>query len=311
MAGLPPLKSLQAFNAVARHLSFKRAAEEPNLTPTAVSHRIRTLEEHLGRKLFHRLTRSLKLTPAGGAYAPRIRHGFQALHDAEAALNELTVGGNLVVTATMSFATNWLGPRLHRFSDRHPEISLRLVATDEPLDFVQHGIDIAIRYGTGEYEDRFVAWILSDLAVPVCAPALLSVKGELSPEEILALPLIQYEWRGHKSGDPDWRQWFSQLGIASGKPAAPTVFSDEHMCLQAAIDGRGVALVGLLAAARDLEAGRLSIPHSGHLPSKRCYLTCPQDRADLPAYVAFREWLLEEADLFRDSRAGRLLDSAL
>lgn len=310
MAGLPPLKSLQAFDAAARHLSFKRAAEELNLTPTAISHRIRVLETHLGCTLFLRLTRSLQLTPEGKAYAPGIHHGFQILRGAETSLQDRRASGELVVTATMSFATNWLGPRLHRFSERHPEISVRLLATDEMLDFRRHGIDVAIRYGKGNYQDRFVAWVLSDIAIPVCAPSLLKGKDALTPEAIRQLPLIQYEWNGFQSTDPGWDNWFEAVGVSEPPVGRPSVFSDEHMCLQAAVDARGAALVGLLAAARDLEAGRLILAHPRHLPSKGCFLTCTDEHADQPKFAAFREWLLEEADRFRDGPLGTLLEPA-
>lgn len=317
MTRLPPLKSLQAFDAAARHLSFKRAAEELNVTPTAISHRIRTLEEHLGHRLFHRLTRAIRLTAAGEAYAPSVREGFARLEAASDALGQTAEAGELVVTTTMSFATKWLTPRLHRFAERHPDITVRVLATDQPLDFGRHNVDLAIRYGPGdlpgekgEKGDLFVAWVLTDRAAPVCAPAFPVMRGgEPTPAEIAASPLIHYEWDGRSGRDPGWRTWFEAAGIATdGDIPASAVYSDEHMCVQAAIDGHGIALAGLIAAAGDIEAGRLVPLGDISLKSKSYVLVCPAHRAELPRHAAFREWLLEEADRFRETEIGRLLE---
>lgn len=311
MSRLPPLKSLQAFDAAARHLSFKRAAEELNVTPTAISHRIKVLEEHLGHKLFHRLTRALQLTAAGTAYAPLVREGFARLEAASEALDRSAETGELVLTTTMSFATKWLSPRLHRFAEKHPDITVRVLATDQPLDFGRHNVDLAIRYGYGDYGDHFVAWVLTDRAAPVCAPTLLAVRdGRPTAAAIATSPLIHYEWSGRSERDPSWRKWFEAAGVELDQVPASAVYSDEHMCVQAAIDGHGIALSGLIAAAGDIEAGRLTTVLSDiRLKSKSYFLVCPMHRAETPKHVAFREWLLDEADRFRETGVGRLLEA--
>lgn len=309
MSRLPPLKSLQAFEAAARHLSFKRAAEELNVTPTAISHRIRTLEAHLGHRVFHRLTRALQLTAAGEAYAPLVREGFARLAAASNALDRTAESGELVVTTTMSFATKWLSPRLHRFTARHPDITVRVLATDQPLDFGRHDVDLAIRYGYGDYGDHFVAWVLTDRAAPVCAPAFpVAHDGRSVAAGIAVSPLIHYEWEGRSERDPNWRKWFEAAGVTLDQVRTDAVYSDEHMCVQAAIDGHGIALAGLIAAAGDIEADRLTLPSDICLKSKSYFLVCPTHRAELPKHVAFREWLLVEADRFRETEAGRLLE---
>lgn len=309
MSRLPPLKSLQAFDAAARHLSFKRAAEELNVTPTAISHRIKTLEEHLGHKLFHRLTRALQLTAAGEAYAPLVREGFARLEAASGALDHAEESGDIVVTTTMSLATKWLTPRLQRFTERHPDITVRVLATDQPLDFSRQNVDLAIRYGYGDYGDHFVAWVLTDRAAPVCAPAFLTIRdGTPTAAAIAASPLIHYEWNGLSERDPNWRKWFEVAGVELEQVPASAVYSDEHMCVQAAIDGHGIALTGLIAAAGDIEAGRLIVLGNIRLKSKSYFLVCPTHRAEAPKHVAFREWLLEEADRFRETEVGRLLE---
>jgi LysR family glycine cleavage system transcriptional activator len=310
MNRLPPLKSLQAFDAAARHLSFKLAAEELHVTPTAISHQVKLLEDFMQQKLFNRLVRSLSLTKAGEAYAPLVRKGFSYLELASEEVSDAIATGELSVTTTTSFATKWLMPRLSRFRQRHPGIVVRVSGTDERVDFTRHNFDLAIRYGFGDYADLSTIWVLSDKAAVVCAPSLLAAA---SPNDYAAAvsggPLIHYEWSGFTRRDPNWSTWFEAAGLDGTHLPTNAVYSDEHMCIQAAIDGNGFALVGLIAAADDIVQGRLVLASSIRLPNKNYYLICPETRAGNPRVAAFREWLLEEADIFRDSPAGALIEN--
>lgn len=304
-ARLPPLRSIQAFESAARHLSFKIAAEELNVTPTAISHQIRSLEDHLGVRLFHRLPRSLKLTPAGTAYAPLVRQAFETLSEASLALQSDDVDGEIVITTTTSLAGQWLGPRLPRLRERYPGLAVRISSTDEVADFVRSGIDLAIRYGFGDYPDMHVAWVLDDYVAPVCAPGFAVDPG--APERLLDAPLINYEWSGFSEIDPSWVRWFHMAGVKDCRPEQLVTYTDERLCLQAAAEGHGVALVSLIAAARDLEAGRLVVPFQVRLKNKSYYLVCPESTAGQSKVRAFEDWLLEEADMFRDSAVGKAL----
>ncbi|MER9234735.1 LysR substrate-binding domain-containing protein [Mesorhizobium sp. M0622] len=213
------------------------------------------------------------------------------------------------MTTTTSFATKWLMPRLSRFRQRHPDIVIKVSGSDETVDFTRHNFDLAIRYGFGDYTDLSTVWVLSDKAAVVCSPSLLV---GTSPGDYAAAvsrgPLIHYEWSGFTKRDPNWSTWFHAVGLDGVHVPASAVYSDEHMCIQAAIDGNGFALVGLIAAADDIVQGHLALASPVMLPNKNYYLICPETRASNPRVAAFREWLLEEADVFRDSRAGELIE---
>ncbi len=302
MARLPPLKSIQAFEAAARHLSFKQAADELCVTPTAVSHQVKTLEDHFGVKLFHRLTRSLRLTTEGEAYAPLVRQAFETLTEASHALRSDDVEGEIVISTTTSMASNWLGPRLPSFRERFPDLVVRVLGSDSVSEFPRDGVDVAIRYGFGNYPDLHAAWVLDDVVAPVCAPEF-----PISPDDATALldaPLINYEWLGFSDVDPTWAKWFRAAGIDAEPPRETVTYSDEHICLQAAVDGQGLALVSLIAAARALDCGQLVAPYGTTLKNKSYYLVCPASQARTAKVAAFQDWLLEQADNFRDSKIG-------
>lgn len=303
MARLPPLKSIQAFEAAARHLSFKLAADELYVTPTAISHQVKTLEDHFGVKLFHRLTRSLRLTAEGEAYAPLVRQAFETLAEASHALQSDEIEGDIVISTTTSLASNWLGPRLPSFRERFPDLVVRVLGSDSLSAFSRDGVDVAIRYGFGNYSDLHAAWVLDDFVAPVCAPGFPIPSDDASA--LLNAQLINYEWLGFSDVDPNWAKWFRAAGIADKPPRETMTYSDEHICLQAAIDGQGVALVSLIAAARALERGQLVAPYDTALKNKSYYLVCPVSHARTAKVSAFQDWLLEEADHFRDSEIGR------
>ena len=299
---LPPLRSVQAFEAAARHLSFKAAAEELSVTSTAISHQIKALEAHLDVSLFHRLPRSLKLTSAGEAYAPHVRQAFEKLAEASLALGSDDVEGQIAISTTMSLAGQWLGPRLPRFQKLYPDLAVRVSSSDAVADFARDGIDVAIRYGFGDYPGMHVVWVLDDYVAPVCAPGLALDPD--APEKLLGAALINYEWSGFSEVDPSWVQWFRASGVMDGRPNRIATYTDERMCLQAAADGHGVALASLIAAAGDLESGRLVAPFHVRLKNKSYYLVCPQVAARQSKVRAFQDWLLDEADMFRDSEIG-------
>ena len=301
-ARLPPLRSVQAFEAASRHLSFKAAAGELHVTPTAISHRIKALEAHLGVDLFHRLPRALKLTAAGEAYAPHVRQAFEKLAEASLALRSDDVEGEIAISTTMSLAGQWLGPRLPRFQKLCPGLSVRVLSSDTVADFARDGIDVAIRYGFGDYPGMHAVWVLDDYVAPVCAPQLALDLD--APGKLLRVALIDYEWSGFSEVDPSWVKWFRIAGVRDGRPDRVATYTDENMCLQAAAEGHGVALVSLIAAARELESGRLVAPFRARLKNMSYYLVCPQIAARQSKVQAFQDWLLDEADMFRDSDIG-------
>ena len=167
---LPPLNALRAFEAAARHLSFKSAAEELNVTPAAVSHQVKALEDLLGVPLFHRMTRALRLTEAGQAALPALTEGFDKLVEAAKRIRAYSDSGVLTISVSPSFGSIWLVPRLERFRRRHPDIEIRIDGTDRLADVASGEVDVALRYGPGNYKGVQVDFLFNQFNNPVCSP---------------------------------------------------------------------------------------------------------------------------------------------
>lgn len=299
---LPPLNALRTFEVAARHMSFKDAADELCITSTAVSHRIRALEEWLGVKLFNRLTRSLELTKEGVTYAPIIREAFKLLADGSDALKKSNDGGDLLISSTMSFASSWLTPRLPGFCNQYDEFHISVEATDETIDLSRTNIDVAIRYGEGGYDDLHSQMLFTDLVTPVCAPDL--AKKLFEPIDLLQLPRLDYHWAGFGDRDPSWSKWFSAAGYPEVVLGNSPVFSEEHIVLSEAIAGRGVALVGIVAAADAIQRGALVCPFSVALENRSYYFVCQAQALNLKKVTAFRNWIISEATKFDEFIEG-------
>jgi len=295
---LPPLNSLRAFEAAARHLSFTKAAEELHVTPAAISHQIKALEEQLGVPLFRRLTRALRLTQAGQAALPPMRDGFDKLADAVDLLRAHEDSGAVTVSLDPSFAAKWLVPRLDRFRAAHPELDVRLDATDKLADFERDNVDLAIRYGSGNYPGLVVERLLSEEIFPVCSPKLLAGPVPLAqPGDLRNHTLIHLEWNTETVTAPNWRMWLLAAGIHDVDFTRGPVFSMTTLALQAAIEGLGVALASSFLVADDLAAGRLVMPFDLSVcdPLDFAYhVVVPKRTADLPKVAAFKTWLLDE-----------------
>lgn len=286
---LPPLTALRAFEAAARHLSFKHAAAELSLTPTAISHQVRQLEDHLGVRLFVRGTRRVDLTPAGQALFPALRDGFDAIARAVQVVRPRTQPRALVLSTTMAFASRWLLQRLARFAADYPDIALHLHTSDEPVDLQGGAAQLAVRYGPGSYPGLKCVPLLPSRFAPVCAPGL----RVCDPEDLARVPLIGFEWFRRDAATPDWPLWFERAGCA----ALPRQlhFSDEVHAIQAAIAGQGVALINLALVADELRTGMLCQPFGPELPGHGFHLVWPE-AWEVDADIArVREWLLDEA----------------
>ena len=176
---LPPLSALRAFEAVARRLSFSRAAEDLHVTPGAVSQQIRSLEELLGESLFVRTKRSVALTDVAMQMLPDIQAGLETLSRAINSKATSSSGKTLTISVAPSFASKWLLPRLAEFSDQHPDIDLRISATVALADFRRDKVDLAIRLGRGSYPDLHAERLFGETLAPLCSPKLLKAKGRL------------------------------------------------------------------------------------------------------------------------------------
>src|SRR5215469_12184011 len=171
---LPPLNALRCFEVAARHLSFTKAALELNVTHSAVSHQIKTLEEWLGMQLFRRVNRGLMLTEAGQAYLKPVREAFERLGEATRRLRSKGRSGPLTLTVMPSFAAKWLMPRLRRFRERHPEIDVRISAQSHLVDFAREDVDICIRYGRGSWPGVTAVLMMPESMFPLASPLLLA-----------------------------------------------------------------------------------------------------------------------------------------
>jgi LysR family transcriptional regulator, glycine cleavage system transcriptional activator len=297
---LPPLNALRAFEAAARHLSFTRAAEELNVTQTAVSHQIKGLEERLGVQLFRRRSRGLLLTEAAQRYAPALRAAFAQIAAATEQLSASGAGGALNLSTVPSFAAKWLVPRLGRFRAAHPEIDLRISASLRLVDFSRDDFDVAIRMGRGNYPGHRVDALFGEVMFPVCAPRLLTGPKPLQRPEDLRQHVLLHDVDVTSSAfaapPQAWRLWLERAGVHGIDVERGPVFEDSAMLLDAAAEGQGVALGRSALVAADLAAGRLVKPFDLSLPFELTYyLVCPEATADRPKIAAFRAWLLAEA----------------
>ena len=300
---LPPLNALRSFEVAARHLSFTKAAAELHVTHSAISHQIKALEEWLGIPLFRRVNRGLLLTESGQAYLRPVRESFQRLGEATWRLKAKGRSGPLTVSVMPSFASKWLVPRLRRFRERHPDIDVRVSASPDLTDFDREDVDVAVRYGRGNWStDLRVDLLIRESMFPVCSPKLL--EGPLTLKTIQDLRhhtlLTDYDWRVDF-----WQLWLDAAGVTDLVPQHSLSFNYSNLMLQAAIDGLGVALTQNALAGDDLAAGRLVRLFEVTLPTDYAYyVVTPSLTATRPKIVAFREWLVDEANLERADMTG-------
>ncbi|MCR9257331.1 MAG: transcriptional regulator GcvA [Alphaproteobacteria bacterium] len=288
---LPPLNALKAFDSAARHLSFTKAAAELYVTQAAVSHQIKSLEEWLGVPLFRRGTRSLLLTDAGQAYRPKIRNALDMIEEATGSIHVGEKSGKLTVTVLQSFASSWLVPRLGSFQQAHPEIDVRVSATDDLVDFNSEDIDCGIRYGVGDYKGLHSELVMSEVIFPVCSPRLLEGEHPLkAPADLVHHTLL------HDVMRETWSSWLDAAGVDGVNPNRGPTFSHSYMVFQAAIQGQGVALGRSILVQDALAAGRLVKPFDMSLTAVDAYyFVCPLRTAERPKVKAFRDWLMKEA----------------
>jgi LysR family glycine cleavage system transcriptional activator len=289
---LPPLNTLPDFEAAARHLSFTKAAEELNVTHGAVSRQVKSLEDYLGVPLFRRLNRALRLTDEGQTYARSVRALLDSLAESTRRLRAARDAG-LTVSTTFSFTSGWLVPRLGRFRALHPEIDVRLQANDRVTDFERDNVDLAIRYGRGQYPGLAAERLLSDDYAPVGSPALLKGKHPLRKPADLRHHVLLHE----ENNEVDWRMWLAAAGIEGIDASRGPIFSHSPMAIQAAIHGEGVALGRTALIEEELASGRLVRLFDLRLKADMAYYIVHPPRAvERPMVRAFRDWLLAEAN---------------
>lgn len=294
---LPPLGALRAFEASARHLSVKKAAEELCVTPGAVSQMLKALEEKLGVALFERVNRGIVLTGAGRDYLPPIRNALRQIAEASGRIAAAAESGLLTVSVTPFFAAAWLVPRLQGFQDAHPDIDLQVVASTALVNWSRDGVDVAIRHGLGRYPGLHSDKLVAVEVVPVAAPALAARLGRpASAAALLRWPQV------HEAERSGWHRWFQAQGIDEIGPARGPAYDDAGLLLRAVLAGQGAGLLPAAMVAPDLAEGRLlRLADDALLEDLAYYLLVPEGSQLRAKVAAFRAWILGEAAVEADA----------
>jgi LysR family glycine cleavage system transcriptional activator len=299
MYRIPPLNALRAFEASARHLSLTKAAQELNVTPGAISHQLRGLEDLLRVKLFERGVRKIALTPAGKMLYPGIQRGFSHIADAVADLKQAANQQVLVVSTSPGLTSKWLVPRLYRFASEHPDIDVRISSSLQNANFTTDGVNIAIRnmpIGAEPDSSLVIEKLFEIRLVPVCSPRLIDARGALpTPHALAKMPLIHDDTLAQRITIPTWADWFRAAKIGKIDLGRGLHFDSPDHALNAAAEGAGVLLAPDILAYDDLRTGRLVIPVPLALPSGRAYhLVYPKRERRRRAVEAFSGWIKSE-----------------
>jgi LysR family glycine cleavage system transcriptional activator len=294
---LPPLSALRAFEAVARHLSFTRAADELHVTPAAISQQVKGLEDQLGVQLFERSRRAVALTDAGVSILPDVRAGFASLSRVLDRNIRKPQGPALRISVAPSFASKWLLPRMPNFAAQYPDIQLRISATPALADLKNDEADLAIRFGVGRYPGLRSEPLFREALCPLCSPRFSKGKRALrTPADLKRFQLLHDLSLPGDPQPPGWTQWLNLAGVPEVNANRGTCFSLAELALQAAIDGAGVVLGRLALAEVDLAAGRLWRPFQPTLELDLGYfLVTPKRRHESNEVQCFRNWLHDVA----------------
>ncbi|MCL4187129.1 MAG: LysR family transcriptional regulator [Rhodobacteraceae bacterium] len=294
-----PFAALRAFEAVVRLRGFSRAAEELGMSQSAVSQHVRLLEDWTGHRLLIRGARDSRPTEEGQALAAAVSEGLGRIGEVCQNLRHRTArGATLAVSCLPGFAINWLFPRLIRFDQAQPGITVSISTDPRPVTFAGGEADLAIRYGMGHYPGLHVRRLLAESLAPVCAPSLLREGPPLrGPADLAMHTLLVDEPKPVGGRPPTWEFWAAQSGVVLPRPARLRRFGQSNMVIQAAIEGLGVAL-GRDALVMDaLADGRLvrPFPGPGVASDYAFWFVCPEAALARPAVRAFHDWVFAEA----------------
>ena len=310
---LPGTRALRTFDAAARHLNFTRATAELSLTPAAVSYQIKEIEDQLGLVLFTRTSRSIALTPAGAIFFEATSDALASLHRAVGRARRQVRGtAQLRVSLGARFATNWLMPRLPSFQAANPGLDLSLDITDALCDFDIDDVDVAIRFGAGDYPRTRSDRLFDSVVVPVCSPALLAAGTAITnPKDLLTHTLCYVDCKVDGMTWPNWAMWLAAAGVPDFDDRRCMAFTESSHVVQAVIEGGAVGLVELPMVARELAQGRLlrlfdvSI---GMATGYAYYLVYPENAGKDPRILAFRRWMSGELSLHHDATQVRTVE---
>jgi LysR family glycine cleavage system transcriptional activator len=291
-----PLNALRAFEASARHLSFVKAADELSVTPAAVSHQVKKLEEFLGFPLFRRQSRGLLLVESGQSLLSELSEVFLQLDKAMERVIDHDSRGTLTLSVAPTFAVMWLIPRLQQFYALYPDIDVRISTGLGLIDFQRDDFDAAIRLGSGQWFGLETIKLFEESVSPMCSPRLLEGPDAMrSPDDLRNQVLLHNHSMDYDPDAPTWEKWLEAAGATGVDASRGTHFSLPDHGLQAAIDGAGVVLGWRFLSAKDIAAGRVVEPFDLTLPlGSSFFLVYPEAHSLRPNIVAFRDWLIQE-----------------
>lgn len=290
----PPLNALRAFEAAARHLSFKDAADELSVSQSAVSHQVKALEDALGLALFTRRTRAVELTRKGRLYYPIVRNAFENIADGTKLILQETSTDILTLHVYATFAIRWLLPRLVRFEEKHPEVQLRLHTSQSDVNLDQNDIDASIMIGQAKNSDLHYDLLFDAEMFPVCSKRYLDRHAELStPQDLEKHALLQV----YPSAS-DWRVWLDANDVEGVNPESGLQFESYEVALTSARQGMGIALAQQPFISQDLMNSELVeiFPGKRLRNPARWFLVCRSDKRALKKLETFKNWLLEEVE---------------
>ncbi|MFI8744429.1 LysR substrate-binding domain-containing protein [Pseudomonas sp. NPDC077186] len=291
MRRIPPLNSVRAFEAVARHRSFSAAADELSVTVAAVSHQVRQLEDGLGQKLLER-GRQVRLTPVGSLLYPQLRDGFDQIAQAFALVKPPAQGDAVQLSTTRAFAERWLMPRLAQFNALHPHIVVHVHASEKPVDLRAEAIDLAIRYGPADDAGAERA-LLQDHFIAVADTRICPPQRAATIDDFYGRPLLAFKWKNLGLAAPTWSAWLAQAG--SAREFSISWYSEETLALHAAERGLGPLLCSSLLVDEALRDGRMQRVQGPALAGFAYRLVEPNASQPRRSLSLFKDWLVAQA----------------
>ena len=306
-----PLNALRAFDAAARHLSFKLAADELSVTPAAVSQQIRHLEDVLGVELFKRTNRALILTERAQLALHDLKQGFEHLEDSVKAIQNAEENHTLRISVSPSFASKWLVPRLANYYELNSDAIVKVQASMALTDFRTEDIDLAIRFGAGDYPGLHVEELMRETVFPVASPELCEQENIrcCTPADLAKTTLIHDDSFIEDDSAPSWSMWLKAAGLDNLDGHRALHFNTHSLAVEAAVAGRGVALARSSIAAEDIKAGRLRTLFGEAIPVNFAhYIVCPEENLKLARVEAFIDWLKTEAGQQADDISAKVVN---
>lgn len=306
---MPSLLALRAFEAVARHGSFKDAARELSVTAGALSQQVKNLEEELGVELFIRMNRSIRLTEAGGMLSLGLRDAFVRVRESVERVRPRSGNQTLTVNCEPAFASKWLVPRLHKLNDFAPDVDVHIVSTFDESDLGPGGVDVAIRLSQSIDMSFYNQFMVTETVIPLASPDYVRAHKLRQPKDLLDVALLHDNSMSFYAKIPTWSRWFSAAGLDPRQAVRGTRFENHaEQALDAASAGGGIVLGRTVLADHDIQSGRLMSPFGPEISTNLGYhLICSDEKRHEQHVKAFFDWVMAEIEASEKARKPYLL----